>query len=211
LYVLVCTCVCMCGYVYIMCMYVYSYICMYVGVYVCVCTCGVHVWVHVLVCCVCVLILISLSVCVWLRGIAISNSFVQFEPVTGDPDPIRIRIHCGPDILAIRRPTHEMIRRSVLVRAVKTKLRFGSKIALFYVSVCSCVISLFTVVTGYLCFTRIISCDHLIYFTSMITRITSWDINDRSAYLFSWYEHLSASFHVILSSHYWFRTSCDIR
>jgi len=64
-------------------------------------------------------------------------------PVAGDPDPIRVRARCGPDAQPIRRPIHGMIRRSVPVRAVKTRWRFGSETAPFHVSVRSCV---FTVV-----------------------------------------------------------------
>ena len=65
---------------------------------------------------------------------SVEDSLVRFELVTGDPDPIRIRVHWGPDTLAIRRPTHRMIQRFVAVRAVKTKWRFGFK---FHVSICS--------------------------------------------------------------------------
>jgi len=54
----------------------------------------------------------------------------------------------------------------------------------------------FTVVRMHLYVTHIISCDRLIYFTSVIMRITSWDVSEISPYLFSWYERLSASFHV---------------
>jgi len=57
---------------------------------------------------------------------------------------------------------------------------------------------------------RIISCDHVMYFTSMITCITSWDISERSPYLFSCYECLLASFHVLVVRRYWLRASCGI-
>ena len=55
--------------------------------------------------------------------------------VTGDSNCAR----CRPDTLASWKPTHEMIRRSVPIRTVKTRRRFGSKTASFYVSVRSCV------------------------------------------------------------------------
>ena len=71
------------------------------------------------------------------------DTFVRSRPVAGDPDPIRIRARCGPDTEAIRRSIHGMIRQSVLVRAVKTRRRFGSETASFHVSVRYCV---FTVV-----------------------------------------------------------------
>ena len=56
--------------------------------------------------------------------------------------------------------------------------------------------------------TLIISCAFLLYFTSLITCIFSWDICDCSPYVSSWYEHLFASFHVIVDCLYGFRTSC---
>ena len=105
-------------------------------------------------------------------------------------------------ILTIRRPTHELIRRFVSVHAVKTRRRFEPEATSFHVSVCFYVISLFSVVNEYLCFTRIISCDRLIYFTIMITRIISWDISECSLWLYSLSECLSISFHVIVGCHY---------
>ena len=43
----------------------------------------------------------------------------------------------------------------------------------------------------------IIPCDYLTYLTNMITRIISFDINDRTPYISSWYEHLLTLFHVL--------------
>jgi len=74
---------------------------------------------------------------------------------------------------------HEIIRRFVPIHAMKIIRRFGSKVASFHVSIYFCVIFLFTNVNRYLCFTCTISCDHLIYFTSMIMRIISWVISER--------------------------------
>jgi len=156
------------------CMYnvyvcVYSYICIYVGVHVCVCRRGVHVWV----CYVCVNFPLSVYDCVVQR----------YRLVWWDPDrlqKIQNCVRCGPDTLAIRKSTHRTIQRSIPVRAMKARRRFWSKTASFLVSVCSCAIFLFTVVTGYLCFICIISCDRLIYFTSMITRIIPCDTSEFS-------------------------------
>ena len=61
-----------------------------------------------------------------------------------------------------------MIQRFIPICAVKTRQRFASKITSFYVSVCSYVISLFTVVSRCLYVTRIISCERLISFTSIV-------------------------------------------
>ena len=68
----------------------------------------------------------------------ISDLFGKIRTVVGDPDSIRIRARYGSDTQAIRRPIHVMIRRSVTVRAVKTRWRFGSETASFHVSVRSC-------------------------------------------------------------------------
>jgi len=43
--------------------------------------------------------------------------------------------------------------------------------------------------------------DHLIYLTSMITRTISYDINECITCVFSWYEHLLASFLVLVNHH----------
>ena len=106
--------------------------------------------------------------------------------------------------------THRMIRRSVPVRAVKTRRRFRFKIASFHVSVCSCIISSFIVISSiYICY--------LLYFmwpsslfTSMITCIPSWDIKEYSLYLCTWSERLSASFHVIVIHRVYIRPSSII-
>jgi len=62
----------------------------------------------------------------------------------------------------------------------------------------------------YLYATCIISCDHLIHFISMITRIISCGTSECSFWLYSLSECLSASFHVLFIRRYWLRTSCDI-
>jgi len=153
---------------------VYLYICMYVGVHVCVCTCGMHEWVHVWACYVCMLI--PLPLCVF--GCVLQRLRTRSRSKLGN---MRFRLVFIMDLtLAIQRPTHGMIQRSVPVRAVKTRRRFRFKITSFHVSVWFCVIFLFTIVNKFLCFTCIISYDQLTYFTSMITCITSWDISERS-------------------------------
>jgi len=165
----------------------------------CMCVYYVNMCVHVYLCtCVCLYI----NACVWLLVIAIRTRSWNLNP---------IRVRCEADTQATRRPTHEIIWRSVPVRAVKTRRRFGSKTTSLHVSIYFCVIFLFTVVSEYLCFLRIILCECLIYSTNMITCIISCDVNECSIYLYSWYERLSASFHVIVGCHYWFRTSCDIQ
>ena len=124
----VCVSVCICKDIrmyisrckYIVCMYVHTCICIYVSVHVCVC---VHVCKSIFKC---TCVLECLVACY-----SITDSFVRFELVTWDTNPIRIHVRCGPDILAIRRLTHRMIQRFVPVRAVKTRRRLGSKIASF--------------------------------------------------------------------------------
>jgi len=89
-----------------------------------------------------------------------------------DSNSVYIGARYGPDTLAIRRPTHGMIRRFVPVRAVKTRRRFGFKTVSFHVIIYSYIISLFTVVGMHLHVTLIISCKRLIYFTCIIICIT---------------------------------------
>ena len=72
---------------------------MYMYVTVCMCGCLVYIYIYLYV---------------WLRA-------TVFWTRLGDPDPIRIRARSGPDTMAIRRPITGMIRRSVPVRAVKTR------------------------------------------------------------------------------------------
>jgi len=103
------------------CMYMYG--CM-MGMYVCVYVSGVYgcmfMWVHGLGC-----VLQRVGAVWW------------------DPDPLQetqIRARYGSDTLAVRRPTHGMIRRFISVRVVKIRRRYGFKTASFHVSVCSCAI-----------------------------------------------------------------------
>jgi len=102
-----------------------------------------------------------------------------YRPVWWDPDLLR-EIYFGaryePDTLAIRRPTHEKIRRFVLVRAVETRRRFGSKIVSFHVSVRSYVFLYLLLLVDVSASVHIISCDCMIYFISMFTSMTSWGI-----------------------------------
>ena len=132
-----------------------------------------------------------------------SNPFGEIQTVAGDPDRIQIRARCGPDTMMIRRPIHVMIRRSVLVRAVKTRRWFGSETASFHVSVCFCLFPYFPLSINTCVLIFIISCGYLLYFTSLITCITSWDIYDCSLYLRSRYELVSMSFHVLVVWHCW--------
>jgi len=125
------------------------------------------VYMHVHTVCMCLYI----NMCIWLRVAAAMDPFGEIQThswdpnqVTGDPDPIWIRIRCGSDTLAIRKPTNGIIWRFIPVRAVETRWRFGSKIASFHVSFCLCLIFLFTVVTRYLYFSLIISCDYLMIY-----------------------------------------------
>ena len=123
-----------------------------------------HVWVFS--------VYLYLFVCVgWV--LQRSESFGEIRTVAGDPDLIRIHARCGPDKVVIRRPIHGMIRKSVPVRAVKTRWRFSSETALFHVSVCFCLFSYLPLSINTCVLILIISCDRLRYFTSIITCITS--------------------------------------
>ena len=167
-----------------------------------------HVWSAYMGTCVSVLCMcwFSFSLCIGWELQWFEHHLCDPNLVIGDSD----LCSSWTDTIVIRRPMHKIIRRFVAVCAGKIRLRFGSKIASFHVSVCFCLISLFTIVNRYLCFTCIIYYDHLIYFISMITHIISCDISECSLYLYSWFECLSTSFDVIVGCHYWFRTSLGL-
>ena len=117
--------------------------------------------------CICVRVYVRVSSCVWLCVIATRTCSCDPNYVRGDSELCRY----GSDTLAIRRPIHGMICRSVPGHAVKTRRLFGSKIVSFHVSIFSYI---FTIVGMRLQVTLIISCDFLLYFTSLITCIPSW-------------------------------------
>ena len=96
---------------------------------------------------------------------------------------------------AIRRLTHVMIWRSVPVRAVKTRRRFGFKTGSFHVSVCSYVFLYLLLPVDVSVSICIILCDCMIYFTSMITRITSSDTA-------SVYFHIIVNCRYLMSNYY---------
>ena len=121
--------VCMC----ILCIWVYS-VCMHV------CTC-------IYVVCVCMRMYVHVSSCVWLRDTAFQINSYDPNSITENLDCVRYKL----DTQVIRRPTHEMIRRSVPARIVKTKWRFRSETASFHVSVCSCIIFLFIIASRCQC------------------------------------------------------------
>ena len=142
---------------------------MYVG--------GTRVRMHMYTCmymvCVCVRVYVRVSSCVRLRVAVISDPFGEIQTRCRRSGPDSDSCCYGPDTLVIRRLIHEMIRRFVPIRTVKTRQRFSSKTASFHVSICSYVFTLFTVASMCHVSVRIISCDQMIYFNSMITRITS--------------------------------------
>ena len=114
--------------------------------YMCVCLVFVDVYIYVYRCVcidvwrVCLYMWVCICVYLWVS--------VYFSCNARTCHAIRIWIcsRYGLVTLAIQKPTHGMIQRFVSVRAVKTRQRFGYKIASFHVSICSCIISLFTVV-----------------------------------------------------------------
>jgi len=70
-------------------MYVIVYVWVYVHLY------NILVCVYMYVCC---MYIYRVCLVVWYSD---TDSFVQSEPITGDPDPIRICVRRGADILAI--------------------------------------------------------------------------------------------------------------
>jgi len=104
----------------------------------------------------------STCVCVWfiyyvyrLHATVTQIRSVRFRPVIGDLDWYSLWTRYIGDSKIDTQDDPEIHT----VRTVKTKQRFGSKNASFHVSVCSCVISLFTVVNRHIYATCIISCD----------------------------------------------------
>ena len=168
------TCICvMCVcilYVYIsvfiyinVCWFLFKYACMLVYVYTCI---RIYADVHV---CLCVYIVECIRVCICMHVWVLSMylclyvcvgymlqrfGFVgEIRTVAGDPDPVRIRARCGPDTMVFQRPIHGTIRRSVLVRVVKTRWRFGSETTSFHVSVRSCAFSYLRFRYAFTCYT----------------------------------------------------------
>jgi len=167
-FVCVCVCVCVCVSVW---MSTYMYVCL--GVYMSTC---------IYVVCVCIRVYVCVSSCVGLCVAAFQTCSCDLNSITG----VSNLCHYRPDILVIRRPTNEMIWRFIPIRVVRTRWRIKSKTASFHVSVCSYVFPYLLLPVGVHVAIRIISCDHLLYFTSMITCITSWDVSECTLYLYSY-------------------------
>ena len=148
------SCISLCVSMHVCCVYKSVRVCMWCAYAYGYITVRVYICVHV-------------SSCVRLRVVAIRTRLGNPNSIAGVLDCARY----GPDTLAIWRPAYEMIWRSIPVHAVKTRWRFGSKIASFLVNVCSYIIFLFTIVSKRLYVTRIISYERLIYFIIMITCI----------------------------------------
>ena len=138
--VCVCVCVCVCVYICIIaCVLRCMCVCMYVectrvyayvrGVYVCagMCTCMCVYWY-------------SCEFMFWMRVAVLLTRSCDPSSVTEGLDSFRNYACSEPDTLVIQKPTHGMIRRFMLVRAVKTRRQFKFKAASFHVSVCSCII-----------------------------------------------------------------------
>jgi len=126
IYMYACMHVCMYVCVFVslcMCLCVYSY----VSVHTCVCTIA-HMCGNIHMSCVCVNYPSSLCMVACYSDY---THLYDLNSVTGDSNCT----HCGPNTLAIQKSTHEMIRRSVLVRVVQTRRRFGPATTSFHASV----------------------------------------------------------------------------
>jgi len=84
----------------------------------------------VYVACVCIRVYVRVSSWVGLR-------VAKFRTCSWDPDSTRICVRRWPDTLAIRRPTHGMIWRSVPDRIVKIRRWFSFKAVSFHVGIFS--------------------------------------------------------------------------
>jgi len=164
----------------------------------------VYVWVYAWLCvCIysCVYIWLGVCTCVFMCTCAHEclvacysdvDSFVRSELGNGR---FGICVRCESDTLAIRRPTHELIRRSVPVHAVKIRWGFGSKtvsfhwvfvywsisISIFYLNVsCACIYysTLFCS-----CRSSLLHCDALILFYWYIITLLPTVLSIRSIIL----------------------------
>ena len=145
-------CLWVCGCVVCVDVGAWVHVWMYLSINVCVsmCVCIVCVWVFA-----CIYVYVGYMItymhvhmldCVYVYPWVFSCVLQRSEPIWWDLDPlpeIRIGVQYGSDTVAIRRPIHELIYRSVPVRAVKTRWWFGSENALFHVSVCLLLFYLF--------------------------------------------------------------------
>jgi len=134
----VCINVCMIISVWVLCMlgcmHDYVYVCIYSCVYVCVCVCRG-----------CVCGYMCLVICY-----NDADLFVRSEPGNKRPRPDLDLCSLWTWHIGDSQTDPWMIRRSVSVRAVKTRQWFGSKTASFHVSVYFCLVSYFTIVNMYL-------------------------------------------------------------
>jgi len=115
----VCDVLCMRGYM-LVCMYMCVCIQVCILVYVCVC-----MWGYIY----------NVYVCDWLRVTAFRTHSDDPNSITGDSNLYPFWTRCIGD----SKIDPWMIRRSVLVRALKTRRWFWSETISFHVSVCSCV------------------------------------------------------------------------
>ena len=127
-----------------------------------------------------------------------------FRPIRWDPDPLQ-ETQTRSEFVLVVDPIHRRFEDQFMGWSVDQYwfVQWRSdgdsvlKLCHFMWVFVMC-ISLFTVVGMRLHVTLIISCDFLLYFISLITCITSWDIYNCSLYLHRWYEFVSAFFHVLV-------------
>ena len=131
------------------------------------------------------------------------------NPVTEDPDPIWIYVRYGPDTLVIHRPTHGWSGDPYRFVQWRPDSDSVSK-PYHFMWVFAFGLFLYLPLSIYICSTFIFSCDYLMYYNSVIICITSWGISDCLPYLCSWYEFVSASFHVLVVCRCWLRPSIGI-
>ena len=190
---------CVCMYVCIgMFIYMYCCVCLYMYVcgYTCMCPCacvGVNrVFIFICMC--------------WLRATAFHVCLVSFEPnyrrPRPDPDSCSLWTRYNDDLKTVLWDDPSISTGSC--SEDQTAIRFWN-------CVISCECSLLCI---YRCryalhVDLIISCNFLLYFTSLITFITSWDIHDCPLYSCNWYLLVLALFHALVVYRCWLRPSFD--
>ena len=178
--------------------YMYCCVCLYMYVYMSVHVCvSMHMWVFSMY--------LYLFVCV---GYVPQHFVLRWDPNPASGDPDTIRIHAVVD------PTHRRFEDRSIGWFVD-QYQFmqwrpdGDSVPKLRHSMWVFALSHFLIYRYLcvLCFTFIISCGYLIYFTSVNIYITLWVMSEHSLYLFCWSEYWLVSFHVSVDLRYWLRPS----
>ena len=142
----------------------------------------------------CVSVLIPLPFCVWLYVIAIRTYSCDLNSLTGDTNLCSLYTRYIGDSKTDTRDDLEI--HTGLCSKDQTAIRIQNRVILCECLLCA--ISYLPLSIVVCMITCIISCECLAYFISIVVRIISCDISECSFYLYSLFESLFVSFHVLL-------------